>query len=228
VAVSDTYRRVLIGVAPSIDPANVLSIPIGVRLRATRNEAAAEDASLVCIYAGTLGERYDLGTVLETASLLHTERSRIRFIIAGRGPFEAQLRGWLKRHPAANLDYRGSVEADALLDLYERCHVGLIPYAAESTVSLPVKFFDYLAAGLVIVTSLQGELRDFVQQNEVGFTYAAGDARSLAAVLQHLELVPAERRMMGQRARAAIARFDTVPLYRQYAEMIEEVSGGNG
>jgi len=52
--------------------------------------------------------------------------------------------------------------------------------------SLPNKPFEYMAGGLPVVSSLQGELQELLEKHRCGLTYRAGDVASLQHSLERL------------------------------------------
>ena len=63
--------------------------------------------------------------------------------------------------------------------MYQFCDIGFCTYASYSTVDMPDKFYDYCAAGLAVVNSLQGEVKDHIFESKLGEQYEAGNANSL-------------------------------------------------
>lgn len=193
IAVAERYRQALIADGAR----NAITIPIGVDVAAFRI-ARIPHEKLTLVYAGSLGEHYDLDTVFEAVRGMDVE-----VVIAGRGPAEARLR----RIAPPNVRFLGAVPPGELPRIYAAADVGLAPYAPGSTVAMPLKVFDYLAAGLPVVTSLEG---DFPATR-----YTAGNAASLREAIL---LCGA-----GNSAGDPFV-FDTRVLYERYADAIEAVA----
>jgi glycosyltransferase involved in cell wall biosynthesis len=172
------------------------------------------DARLV--YAGSLGEHYDLDTLLDVLATMPD----VRLTIAGRGPAEERLRG--RAASLRNVTFAGAVDAARLSELYAAADIGLAPYRAGSTVALPTKLYDYLAAGLPVITSLDSEVSTLIEDAGAGVRYKAGDAASLRDAIVALS-DPARRGPMATAARALAMRFDARVLYAQFADAIESL-----
>ncbi len=219
---AETYRRELEGLARD---ARQETIAIGVELGeppAVRTPASAA-AGLRAVYAGTLGEAYDIETLLAAAAILAKKGSDARIAFFGEGP----LRGKVEEaasNPGGIVSYGGVVPAIELRSRYAQFDSGLLPYAAGSTVASPVKLFDYLAAGLPVVTSLGGEVRDLLEGAGAGAFYRAGDAAGLASLIEELAADPERRAAMGERAAALARNFDAARLYERYAEIVERAA----
>jgi glycosyltransferase involved in cell wall biosynthesis len=171
---------------------------------------------LALVYAGSLGEHYDLDTLLDVLATM----PEVRLTIAGRGPAEERLRRRAASLP--NVTFAGAVGVAKLSDLYADADIGLAPYRAGSTVALPTKLFDYLAAALPVITSLDSEVSTLIEDAGAGVRYNAGDAASLRAAIVALS-DPARRRPMASAARALAMRFDARVLYAQFADAIESL-----
>jgi hypothetical protein len=51
---------------------------------------------------------------------------------------------------------------------------------------MPDKFYDYCAAGLAIINSLQGEVKDQINKRKLGLQYKAGNPLSLYESIEKL------------------------------------------
>lgn len=138
---------------------------------------------LVVMYAGTLGDAYDIGCVLMTIELCEQSRLPVCFVFAGDGPKRGEVESFCRQH-AKSILFLGSVSASQLPIIYAQCDVGLCSYARGSTVSMPVKLYDYLAAGLFVYSSLETEIADHLRVNQCGAMYRAGSAQSLFALIE--------------------------------------------
>ena len=201
IAVADPYRDALVREGAR----NAITIPIGVDPTELRT-ARIPHERLTLVYAGSLGEHYDLTTLLDALRGLDAE-----LVIAGQGPSEARLR----REAPSNVRFAGVLGTEELKRLYASADIGLAPYVAASIVALPTKLFDYLAAGLPVITSLDIDLYG------AGERYAAGDAASLRDAIARVAM---NRAAMSQAAGRAAVQFDARVLYERFADAIEAVA----
>lgn len=134
-----------------------------------------KDGWIWCVYAGTLGPSYDIPALIKCAKKCGKAGKKIRFIVAGTGDFAEDCRS----AGLENFTYLGYVDNNLLPSLYAKCDVGLSIYSEFSTVDMPDKFYDYTAAGLAIVNSLNGEVKDHIESNKLGVQYQAGDDEDL-------------------------------------------------
>jgi glycosyltransferase involved in cell wall biosynthesis len=88
---------------------------------------------------------------------------------------------------------------------------------------MPSKFYDYIAEGLAIVSSLRGELADLIKDEGLGLQYEAGSADSLADAICRTtgdrELLQSFRR----NAKAAAARFDSAVQYDKAVKLVRDL-----
>ncbi len=148
-----------------------------------------KDASEIwCVYAGSLGPSYDIETVLKCAQICNSNgENKVKFIIAGSGQYAEQVKNESIVNP--NVIFLGRLSPDQLIPVYQYCDIGFCTYASYSTVDMPDKFYDYCAAGLAIVNSLKGEVKDHICEKQLGEQYDAGNAKSLHdAVVEFLDI----------------------------------------
>ena len=151
---------------------------------------AFDGPGLKAIFAGSLGPSYDVGPMIDAASAMERAGSDTTIYIAGDGPERPKVEAAAAR--CANLVYLGKLAPDMLPRVYGRCDVGLSCYSASSNVEMCDKFYDYTAAGLIVVNSLQGEVRDWIEGSGLGMQYRAGDAASLTQALVAIENDPGQ------------------------------------
>jgi glycosyltransferase involved in cell wall biosynthesis len=175
------------------------------------------------VYAGSLGNNYDIKTLLQAAAYLQQRKSKIKIFIAGEGPLRSHVMDFISTRGLTNVIYLGKLNPRELIQLYQVCDIGLCAYGAESTVAMPVKAYDYMAAGLAIVSSLRGELERFLRDNQVGIQYMAGDAESLANALEELASNPDKRRAMAANSYRAAMMFDKNVQYSKFIDVLQQV-----
>ena len=161
------------------------------------------------VYIGNLGVGYDLETVFKAMA----ERTDLTLDIAGRGPREDKLkRRAAKLGLAGRVRFHGFLDSDALKRLLADCDVGVIPMSDDSWVGLPNKLADYLAAGLSVVSSLDGECGELLRKTGFGQTYAERSPGSFVEALTRLQSVsvslPDELRAEGVYERYVFAAED--------------------
>jgi glycosyltransferase involved in cell wall biosynthesis len=180
--------------------------------------------AVVVTFLGMFASSYDLATVIEAARHVHRAGdTRIQFVLAGTGERASVLQRLAAGLP--NVAFTGWLDELAAWSLLRCSSVGLAPYTREALQSLPNKPFEYMAAGVPIISSLRGELEALLEEQKVGRTYPAGDATSLATALRWFADHPAERQAMGERAQALYRlRFSTTTIYPEFVRHLRRVA----
>lgn len=175
---------------------------------------------LTCVYAGTLGEAYDIPCLAASVEAL-APLGRVRLVVAGDGPERPRLNQLAQAHPET-LIFLGKVSPHELGAIYAQAQIGLCSYALGSAVEMPVKLFDYLAAGLGFVTSLDGEIRSLIDGG-AGVYCRPGDPTALADVLTGLAEAPQRVAAMQLVATDYGKRFDQHQQHAAFTAFIERL-----
>jgi glycosyltransferase involved in cell wall biosynthesis len=172
----------------SKDPDDLQSKLLGLGVDPTRK---------IVWFCGTFVGNIDLGTVIEAARILVADVD-IQFVITGTGERDAEWRALARGLP--NVVFTGWANRDELAWLAACAWIGLGAYKRDAMMSLPNKLFEYMAAGLPIVSSLTGEASALIVGNDVGVTYVAGEATDLAEKLQGLVHCGEKRKRLAENA----------------------------
>ena len=108
--------------------------------------------------------------------------------------------------------------SEKLLELYATSDVFALPTAADC---FSIVCQEALAAGLPIVTTRVGGIRDLIDEGETGYGVPVGDGAALGDALEALIENPTRRGEMSKKARAqAIDRFDIKKTARALFEFV--------
>lgn len=181
---------------------------------------------LIVVFAGTFVSSMNFQTVLECAHFLQGGPRRIRFVFAGNGGYEADIRRRAKG--LTNVAFLGWVgDSRDLKALFSLAHVGLCPYREGCTMSLPNKPFEYMAAALPQVSSLGGEMEVLIDREKIGLNYRPNDPHDLHRCLQRLATNPEERRSFGENARSLFLReYSSDVIYPRLIKHLEGIAVG--
>ncbi len=143
-ALCNTYLEMARRVAPNQHADTTLTIFNGIDVAAFRallpdvGGAAALAAEMGkragevwAIYAGSLGNNYDIMTLLEAAVDLAGRQSGIKILIAGDGPLRPRVLEFIDNHKSSTLTYLGTLDHVDLIKLYGICDIGICAYAVE-------------------------------------------------------------------------------------------------
>lgn len=204
---------------PTVDTQN----EIETRVPQLRAEYKIRSDAMVVTFIGMFGASYDLETVIKAAMVLGVGDTRnIQIVLVGDGDKGRKLREM--SHGLQNVIFTGWQDQVSMLALMQLSAVGLAAYKEEALQSLPNKPFEYMAAGLPLLSSLRGELEGLIRQEQIGLQYQAGNVSSLAEKINWLLNYPEERIAMGQRARQLFdERFSVDVIYPGLARHLENV-----
>ena len=172
---------------------------------ASSGRATSEVLELV--YLGLLEIPRGVGDLLDAVGLLRARGVKVRATIIGDGRDAAIFRD---RARALGLDessarFTGYVAREDALRLVAAADVGVVPHFASAlwNSTIPNKLFDYMAAGLPVVTSSAVPAARIVRETGAGEVFTARDAGSLADAIERLRSVGA-RAARGEAGRRAI------------------------
>jgi PEP-CTERM/exosortase A-associated glycosyltransferase len=202
-------------VARGIDPQKVTVVPNAVDVeRFTLGREPDEalrrrlelDGAVVLGFIGSFYAYEGLGLLLEALPKILAVDPRVRVILLGGGPEEANL-----KHIAASLGLEDKVcfagrvphaEVHRYYDLIDVLVYPRLPMRLTELVT-PLKPLEAMAQGCLLVASDVGGHRELIRDQETGVLFRAGDVDALAAKV--LDLL-SDRRRWGE-LRAAARRF---------------------
>ena len=179
--------------------------------------------ALIVTFAGTFTSSFDIPTVFEAAQGLSRDREHdVRFVIVGEGDKGQEWRACAQG--LTNVVFTGWLDHPGVMAALRCSSVGLAPYDS-ALISLPNKPFEYMAAGLPLLSSLRGELESLIRDEQIGLQYQAGNVESLGDRIRWFADNPAERMAMGQRARKLFEeRFSVDVIYPKLVAYLEQVA----
>jgi len=153
------------------------------------------------VYAGAHGAKDGIDYILDAATSLPD----IRFLLVGCGTAKAGAVDRAGREGLRNVEFRSPTPKSALPALLAACDVGIhavTPLAVFEKGMSPNKLFDYMAAGLPIVSNARVAIERVTPDGDCGRT---GTADGLAACLRAVAAATsAERAAWGKRGRCLV------------------------
>jgi len=160
-----------------------------------------ESDSFVVTFVGTFSAAFNLKTVIHVAqNLSDMEANRIKFVIVGNGVQMLTLRKLSSG--LNNVVLTGWLDKLSVDEILKVSSMGLAPYSFGGLITLPNKPFEYMAAGLPILSSLESELKTIIEQEDIGLQYKASDPIDLKDKIMWFLSHPEETKAMGQRSKA--------------------------
>lgn len=165
-------------------------IPNGVDLGGFDDAEAADGVDLSApgaftfVYAGAHGPANDLQTVVRAAHHLQEEgRDDIRVVFLGDGATKDDLIELCRELGLRNTTFVDPVSKDQVAATLRTADAGLMVLAPVDLFTYgvsPNKLFDYMGAGLPVLTNVAGLVSDIVAKAGVGTTVRPGDPEALA------------------------------------------------
>jgi glycosyltransferase involved in cell wall biosynthesis len=152
-----------------------------------------------------------LDFVRAAGRLLDTGRD-CRFLLIGDGPERPTAEALAARWPG-RFTFTGAVPYEDVPRLLAGASVGVAPFITAPHPALraagffwsPLKIYEYMAAGLPVVTPAIPPLDTIIRDGQEGVLYREGDLEGLAAAIARLLDDLAAARAMGRRARVRVA-----------------------
>jgi glycogen synthase len=221
------YMRVHVANVFGVRPAKITAIPNGIDphdlepvqddLPALRVRYAAPDELLVLL-VGRLVYEKGFHLALDALAPILRRRGGVRFVIAGTGTAEAELKRQAKQLGLAGHGvFLGWIGDDMLHSLYRVSDLCIVPsiYEPFGLVAL-----EAMASGCLCVVADTGGLREVVPvDGTVGLRFPSRDSAALRGVLERVLTDDAERAQLVAEAREHVLRFDWAEVARRTAEV---------
>ncbi len=229
------YMRTHVSKVFSVRPSRITVIPNGIDpgdlerceldLPAARARYAGPSERLVLMVGRLMFEK-GFHLALDALAQIAAHRRDVRFVIAGAGMAEKELRCQARR---LGLDERGSflgsVPSELLHALYRVADVCVVPSLYEPFGLVPL---EAMACGCACIVADTGGLREIVPSDgSVGLRFRAGDSRSLRANLERLLSDDSLRAGLAAQAREYVGRFDWAAVARRTREVYTSMIGGS-
>lgn len=206
----------------------IVLIPNGVDLDGFADAGASGSTDLstegafTFVYAGAHGPANDLQTVVRAAhDLQERGRDDIRVVFLGDGATKEGLIELCRELGLRNTAFVDPVSKDQVAATLRTADAGLMILAPVDLFTYgvsPNKLFDYMGAGLPVLTNVAGLVSDIVAKAGVGTTVRPGDPLALAKGMEAMADAPPED--AAARGRAFIeANYDR----RTLATAVEEL-----
>jgi len=192
-------------------------IPITERLsfaeELTRNK-------FVVTFIGAFNETYNPLILTKAAEIL--SGLNIHFILGGDGIYFPKVKEASKE--LKNLTLTGWLSDAEINSILSLSNIGIIS-TAKKVVAFPNKAFTYLSAGLPIISSVEGDLKELIQKYNIGFYYPPNDLNFLVKYIKQLYKDKNLYEKMSRNTNEIFNKFlDSDKIYTEYAEYIERLA----
>jgi glycosyltransferase involved in cell wall biosynthesis len=171
----------------------------------------------VVTYAGRFIRPKGVQTFLEVARRMSAAGTRAQFVIAGSGPLEGLVRGFVEaQNLTAGVHLLGW--HDDVPALLAASDILCLPTFYEGA---PVILQEAMAAGIAVVASDVPGPQDLIDDRHNGLLVAAGNINGFCSAISNLLADEAWRRELGHRARSHAALFDVSIWAPAWVDVIE-------
>ncbi|UCC78861.1 MAG: glycosyltransferase family 4 protein [Candidatus Zixiibacteriota bacterium] len=179
---------------------------------------------VVVCYAGLIGLGQNLSSIVP--EIAQIENEKILFVFIGDGPGKTALCKAVTERKLKNVEIKNLMPRSEVIPHVYSSDIMMV-ILRESLFfksAIPSKFFDYMAAGKPIITNVDGELRDILEENKTGLYFSLKKKGEFAGVIKLLVDNPDLRFTMGINGKKLIERnYHRSKIAHKLAERIEEI-----
>ncbi len=198
-------------VPASIPRTKIVELPWGANVEMFMPPAAPPPGPPNIVFIGSFRAWHGVQDFVRAARLLIERGHPYRFTLIGDGPERAAAET-LAAPYAQQFTFTGAVPHERLPELLAQAHLGVAPFNTAPHPALraagffwsPLKIYEYMAAGLPVVTAAIPPLNAIIREGTEGALFREGDIADLAAAIERVLADPAAAFAMGQRARARV------------------------
>lgn len=164
---------------------------------------ATSPETFVVGFVGSLKPWHGLSCLTEAFGMLHQQVPSAQLLIVGNGPEQGKIQADLcLKDLRSAAHFTGAVSPEEIPGLLASMTVAVAPYEDRPDFYFsPLKVYEYMGAGLPVVTSRIGQLSELIVDGVNGKLCPPGDAAALAEALVELWKSPQIRAKMGAAAR---------------------------
>ena len=159
------------------------------------NHFIPNDGRLNIIFTGNIGYAQGLDLLPKVAQKLKHKQIIVRFNIVGEGRFKKPLIEMVEEYGVKEyFNFINKQSSENIPKLLSLCDCGLIILNENPlfSMTIPAKTQSYLACGIPILASVDGEVFNLVNQNKIGIAAKSGDEKSLVEAIEKFSLLNQE------------------------------------
>lgn len=205
-AVSQPLRTLLIE-RHGVDPDRVAAIPNGVDLTRFVTVAEHDGPHVRIVFVGGFYRWHGVAELVTAVAPILRADPETELVLVGSGPEEETIRRLVDTLGLGEqVSILGRVPEREMPSLLATCQIGVAPYQEVKPFYFsPLKVFEYMAAGLAVVATSQGQIGELLPAGS-GLTVSPGDIDALTSALRLVADNAHLRRSMGAEARRHVER----------------------
>jgi glycogen(starch) synthase len=176
----------------------------------------------IVFYIGRLVQEKGVQILIEAAPLILERFPQTTFVIAGKGPFEVNLKNRTRELGLeGKVHFLGYIDDQARNDLYHDAAAAVFPSLYEP---FGIVALEAMASGTPVVVSSVGGLDEIVEHEKDGLKVYPNDARSLAEQVCRILAAEDWAASLAENAHAkAVNNYSWKKIARQTSELYEEI-----
>ena len=176
------------------------------------------------IFVGSFSSKnFDFECVFDAADILQENKVDCEFIFCGYGEFKNNLKKRSKKNKLIKI--LGTIDYTKMTVLSELSSVYIAPYKnnPDFVASIPNKIIDAFRTGMPLLCPLKGEVKNLINNNNVGVTYTS--SKSLSKNIETLIKNPSLRNQLSKNAKKLYQnKFDFYKNYNRLVKNLELMS----
>jgi glycosyltransferase involved in cell wall biosynthesis len=164
-----------------------------------RPYVSKSDEEINVVYGGIFSYWENISSYVKCTTL---DRDRkVNYYLLGDGPIKENLMDMIV-HLSAPIKYLGKLPRNEALRFFDRCHIGVLTSSKDIArqIACPIKFFDYMSCGLVVVSEEVGWWPKLIRGRNVGLVVKQNSPPDLYEGICSLAKNDEKRKSMSQNA----------------------------
>lgn len=195
---------------------------------AFRQRNGLSESDFLVMYAGNIGNKQGLETLLDTASILYKQKN-IVFFIVGEGSRKAALLEKADRMNLPNLRFLEFQPREFLPEMFSAADIlVLIQQAGVTDICMPSKLLYNMASATPIVASVndRSETARTIRDAEAGLVVPPENPQALAEAILKLCDSAQLREQFGTNGRAFVSEhFEKSKILKKFENLLQEIVG---
>lgn len=159
---------------------------------------------------------------VEAAKIAAREDERLVFVVLGDGPLHGEMKQACASHGIAErFRFPGWIDYELIPDALNCADIVVMPSAREGQARV---YLETQACGRTLIASDIPAALEVVEDGQTGLLYKGGDVAQLAAKILLAASDPGLRRIVGRRARQAVASHSLTRIVALYDQLLGELT----
>lgn len=158
------------------------------------------------LFAGNVGVAQDLVNAIKAMEIVLKQNKKINFLILGDGRDRKRLEKLvLEKNIEKNIHFFGKYPIETMSYFFSKADCMFVSLKNEPifSLSLPAKVQAYMSVGKPIISMMNGEGYDIINEADCGFAVHAEDYKDLADKILEIEKLPViERQRLGENGKS--------------------------